>query len=98
MCVCVYIVKFYSAIRRTKRMPFVAIWVDPQFWIFPGDSVSKESACNVGDPGSIPGLGKSPVEGNSNPIQYSCLKNFTDRGAWWTTVYGVTKSQTQMSN
>ena len=79
MCVC--IVKFYSAIRRTKRMPFVAIWMDPQFWICPGDSVSKESACSVGYPGSIPGLGKSPGEGNGNPIQYSCMKNFTDREA-----------------
>ena len=61
---------------------------------FPGDSVGKESACNAGDPGSIPGLGRSPGEGNGNPLQYSCLENPMDRGAWWATVHGVTKSQT----
>ena len=54
---------------------------------FPGDSGGKESACNAGDPGSIPGLGGSPREGNGNPLQYSCLENSMDRGAWWATVY-----------
>ena len=54
----------------------------------------KESACNARDPASIPGLGISPGEGNSNPIQYSCLENSTERGAWWATVYGITKSRT----
>ena len=49
---------------------------------FPYSSVGKESACNAGDPGSIPGLGRSPGEGNGNPLQYSCLGNLTDRGAW----------------
>ena len=47
----------------------------------PGGSDGKESACNVGDPGSIPGSGRSPVEGNGNPLQYSCLENPMDRGA-----------------
>ena len=47
--------------------------------------VSKESACNAGDPGSIPGSGRSPGEGNGNPLQYSCLENPMDRGAWWAT-------------
>ena len=47
---------------------------------FPGVSDSKESACNVGDPGSVPGLGISPGEGNGNPLQFSCLENFMDRG------------------
>ena len=61
---------------------------------FSGDSVGKESACNTGDPGSIPGLGRSPGEGNGNPRQYSCLENSMDRGAWQATVQGVTKSQT----
>ena len=56
-----------------------------------------ESTCNVGDLGSIPGWGRSPVEGNGNPLQYSCLENSTDRGTWWAAVHGVTKSQTQMS-
>ena len=54
----------------------------------------KASAYNVGDPGSIPGLGRSPGEGNGNPLQYSCLENPMDRGAWWATVHGVAKSQT----
>ena len=49
---------------------------------FPGGSDGKESACNVGDPGLIPGLGRSPGEGNSNPLQYSCLEDFMDGGAW----------------
>ena len=65
---------------------------------FPHSSVSKESACSAGDPGSIPGLGRSPREGNGNPLQYSCLENSMDRGAWWATAHGVTKSRTQLSN
>ena len=60
---------------------------------FPGGSDGKQSACNAGDPGSIPGSGKSPGEGNGNSLQYSCLVNSMDRGAWWTMVHGVTKSQ-----
>ena len=55
----------------------------------------KESACNAGDPGSIPGLGRSLGERNGNPLQYSCLENPMDRGAWWATgVRGVMKSRT----
>ena len=61
---------------------------------FPGGSEDKASACNAGDPGSIPGLGRSPGEGNGNPVQYSCLENPMDRGAWWATVHRVAKSQT----
>ena len=61
---------------------------------FPGVSDGKESACNAGDPGLIPGLGRSPGEGNGYPIQYSCLENLIDRGAWWATVLGVAKNQT----
>ena len=49
---------------------------------FPGGSDGKASACNTGDPGSIPGLGRSPGEGNGNPLQYSCLENPRDGGAW----------------
>ena len=60
---------------------------------FPGGSDGKESACNVRDLGSIPGLGGSPGEGKGYPLQYSCLENPMDRGAWQATVYGVTKSQ-----
>ena len=62
-----------------------------------GGSDVKESACNVGDPGSIPGWGRSPGEGNGNPFQYSCLENPKDGGAWQATVHGVTKSETQLS-
>ena len=58
-------------------------------WGFPGDSDGKESACNAGDPGSIPGLGRSPREGNGNPLQYSRLENAMDTGAWPATVHGV---------
>ena len=65
---------------------------------FPGGSVVKESTCNVGDQGSILGLGRSPGEGNGNPLQYSCLENPMDREAWWATVHGVAKSWTQLSN
>ena len=50
-----------------------------------GSSVSKESACSAGDPGSIPGLGRSPGEGNGNPLQYYCLENPMSRGVWWAT-------------
>ena len=58
----------------------------------------KESACNAGDLGSIPASGRSPGRGNGNPLQYSCLENSIDRGAWWATVHGVTKSQTRLSD
>ena len=56
------------------------------------------SDCNAGDLGSIPGLGRSPGEGNGNPLQYSCLENRMDGGAWWATVHGVAKSWTRLSN
>ena len=73
------------------RCPFWSgpILVVQYFWLpllkmggFPGGSVGKESACNAGDPGSIPRLGRSSREGNCNPLQYSCLGNPVDRGAW----------------
>ena len=58
---------------------------------FPGGSDGKASAYNAGYPGSIPGLGRSPGEGNGNPPQYACLGNPMDKGAWWATVHGVAK-------
>ena len=61
---------------------------------FPGGSEVKASACNAGDLGSLPGLGRSTGEGNGNPLKYSCLENPMDGGAWWATVHGVAKSQT----
>ena len=63
---------------------------------FPGGSEVKASASNVGDLGSIPGLGRSPREGNGNPLQYSCLENPMDWGAWWAAVHGVIKSWTRL--
>ena len=60
-------------------------------WVAPSH---KESACNAGYPGSIPGSGRSPTEGHGNPLQYSCQENFMDRAAWWATVDGLTKSWT----
>ena len=65
---------------------------------FPGGSDGKESACIVGDPGSITGSERSPGEGNGYPLQYSCLKDSMDRGAWWTIVHGVAKSWIQLSD
>ena len=64
-------------------------------WDFTGGSDSEESACNAGDPGSILRLGRSPGEGNGNPLQYSLLENSMDRGAWWATVHGIANSWTQ---
>ena len=63
-------------------------------YCFPGGSEVKASACNAGDLGSIPGSGRSPGEGNGNPLQHSCLENPMGGGAWWATVHGVAKSQT----
>ena len=58
---------------------------------FPGGSDNKDSACNAGDPGSIPGLGRFPGEGNGSLLQCSCLENSMDRGGCWATVHGVTE-------
>ena len=81
--------------RERKRKGGVVIC---QQWGFPHRSVGKESACSAGDPGSIPGLGRSPGEGNGNPLHYPCLENPMERGAWWTAVHGVAKSQARLSN
>ena len=67
-------------------------------WGLPQWLSSKESTCHAGDVGSIPWLGRSPKGGNGNPLQYSCLENPTDRGAWKATVNGVAKSWTWLSN
>ena len=64
---------------------------------FPGGSDGKQSACNAGDLGSVPGSGRSPGEGNGNSLQYSCLENFMDKGAWQARVHRISKSQTQLS-
>ena len=77
---------------RRDRLP------TPVFLGFPGGSDGKESTCNVGDLGSILGLGRSPGGRHGNPLQYSCLENPMDGGEWWATVHGVTKSQRRLSN
>ena len=66
--------------------------------VIPGSSDSKASAYNAGDPGSIPGSGRSPGEGNGNSLKYSYLGNPMDTGAWWPTVHGVAKSRTRLSD
>ena len=65
-------------------------------WRVPLVADGKEYACNAGGPGSIPGSGRSPGEGNGNPLQYSCLENSMDRGAWRATVHGVTKCRKRL--
>ena len=64
---------------------------------FPGGSHGKVSVYNVGDLGSLPQSGRSPGGGHGSPLQYSCLENPMDRGAWWATVHGAAKSQTQLN-
>ena len=84
-------------LRRTSQKPSILLddqdktSVRQSLGIFPHSSVDKESVCKAGDQGSIPGLGRSPGEGNGNPLQYSCLENTMERGAWWATVHGVAK-------
>ena len=65
---------------------------------FPGGSDGEVSVCNAGDPGSIPGLGRSPGEGNGSPLQYSCLDEPMDGGVWWATVHGVAKGWTRLGD
>ena len=75
--------------------PIILIYlVHSPYLGFPGGSDSKASVYKAGDLGSIPGLGRFPGEGNGNSLQYSCLENSVDRGAWWATVHRVAKSQT----
>ena len=103
---------FYCFVRQrvTQQVPtlknYVPAWEDLMSSfivlstrVLPGGSEVKVSACNTGDLGSIPGSRRSPGEGNGNPLQYSCLENPMDRGAWWmATVHGVAKSRTRLSD
>ena len=86
----------WKIISRYTRIRVVTVFTSG--WGFPGGSEVKASAYNAGDPYSIPGLGRSPGEGNGNPLQYSCRENPMDRGAWQATVHGVAKSRTWLSN
>ena len=86
---------FYHCGLKTQEWPArplplrICVWVKRAF---PGGAEVKVSACSAGDLGSIPGSGRSPGEGNGNPLQYSCLENPMDGGAWWAIVHGVTES------
>ena len=75
-----------------------AIYLGPNYSGFPGGSEVKASVYNAGYLGLIPGLGRSPGEGNGNLRQYSCLENLMDRGAWWAPVHGVAKSQIRLND
>ena len=80
-------------VEYRKSLPRELLYVYPIHVLgFSGGSDGKASDCNAVDPGSVSGLGKSPGEGNGNPLQYSCLENPMDRGAWRATVHGVTKN------
>ena len=80
--------EFQAGIKITGRNISTLRYADDTTLMgFRGGSDGKASACSVGDPGSIPGSGRSPGEGNGNPLQYSCLKNSMDGGAWWATQF-----------
>ena len=90
-----------NCIENTITPIFHTIKVNPQllyFLHFPGGLNGKASASNEGDPGSVPGSGRSAGEGNGNPLQYYCLENPMYRGAWEATVHGVAKSRTRLSD
>ena len=93
MFVITYLCLLAYFVRNWKRLMIDCCWLE-SYWGFPGSSDGKESTCSLGDPGSILGLGRSLGEGNGNPLQYSDLKNSTDRGAWWAPVHGVVNNQT----
>ena len=82
---------------RGKRNSTVKVQIN-KYQGFPDGSDGKESASNARDLGSIPGSGRSPGGGDGNPLHHSCLENPKDRGTWWATVHGVSKSQTRLSN
>ena len=87
----IFLFKVFIFLLEWNFLSFIGLWG------FLVGSDGKESLCNVGDPGSIPGLGRSPGEENGYLFQYSCLENSMDRGAWQVTVHGVAKSRTQLN-
>ena len=89
MSVCVLLTNIYIYIYIHTHTHTSTYLMGLPWWLS-----GEESACNVGDLCSIPGSGRSPGERHGNPLQYSCLENYMDRGAWWATVYAVTKSWT----
>ena len=89
-------VKFNLKLLKEERKNLIFLFFEEtlqELLGFPGGSVVKNPLDNAGDANSIPGLGKSPGEGTGNLLQYSCLGNHMDRGAWWATAHGVAKSQ-----
>ena len=86
---------FHTFLLRFNLISFIQIWRSKGF---PESSVGKESACDSGDPDSIPMLGRSSGERKGYPLQYSGLENFMDRRAWWATVHGVTNNWIRLSN
>ena len=83
---------------KIKCPVFLEKLTESNIFCFPGGSEVKASTCNAADLGSMPGSGRFPREGNGNPLQYSCLENPKDGGAWWTIVHGVSKSWTRLSD
>ena len=91
----------YSSVNPSKQDLICLDGVKKELRVrkgFPCGSEVKASAYNMGDLGSIPGSGRSPGEGNGNPLRYSCLEDPMDGGAWWAAVHGVAKSRTQLSD
>ena len=99
-CLSLYKVRVFIPIFWEGRLPKYRTWIRISTGLmgFPCGSDGKESAYKAGDPGLIPGLGRSPREGNDNPLQYSCLENPRDRGAWRAPVHGVANSWTWLSD
>ena len=98
MCVYIYETPSVKIMNITTTLKHCLVHFDNLSRHSSGGSVGKESACNAGDPGSVPGSGRSPGGGDGNPLQYSCLRNPMDRGGWWAAVRGVSGSQTPCSN
>ena len=89
-------VEYTCRFSQTLWTCYYVLWISKIMIFFPRGSDSKESACNVRDPVSIPRLERSPGEGNGYPLQYSCLENSIDRGTWWAAAHGVAESRTQL--
>ena len=92
-----YRIEYCAISSSSGNMLLFSVYAVPSL-DFPGGSDSKEPVYNAGDLGSIPGSGRSPGEGNGDPLQYSCLENSMDRGTWRAIVHGAAKSQTGLSD
>ena len=98
-CFITVLLKACSSFHKHQHSIKIFVLLHPHsYWSTPGDSDGKESACSVGDLDSIPELGRCPGEGNGNPLQYSCLENPMNGGAWSATVHGIAKSQTRLGD